>query len=57
VEGRRWAACVALDQAARDRGGEECVAGGDHPDCVVEFFGACVFEEGAAGAGAEGFVT
>ena len=52
VEGRRWATCVALDHAARDRGGEERVAGRDHSGCVSEFLGACVFEEEAARASA-----
>ena len=56
VQGRRRPAGVALDQPPRDRGGEERVAGGDHPDRLAEFVGAGVFEQEAACAGAEGFV-
>ena len=56
VRGRRRPARVALDQPARDRRGEERVAGGDHPDGLSELVGARVLEQEAARAGAEGFV-
>lgn len=40
-----------LDQAAGDRGGEECVAGGDCADGIGELLGRHVLEHEATGAG------
>jgi hypothetical protein len=39
-----------LDEAAGDRGREECVADGDGADGVGELLGPHVFEQEAAGA-------
>ena len=49
-------ACELADQAFGDGGGDERVAGGGDSDGRGELFGWDVFEEEAAGAGAECFV-